>query len=245
MKFFKRIKTIANLEIKDDLGSVFAYIARPASESKLGLKRPVVFLVHQFFGLRRRDTELADELARLGYIAVCPDCYQANTTPLIPRAISLVKNAAFNNDWELPLRDLKRVLDFIVNNEEQADITRMALSGFCFGGGVALRFADIYPAYRFKAVGVFYGKPIKSITSLAAPVYGVFGDRDRQFGPAMVAEFESLLSSRAIPVEIRRYQDQAHAFIEDLACIRRGGDALDAWDGWLRFLSVRFADSDV
>ena len=26
-------------------------------------------------------------------------------------------------------------------------------------------------------------------------------------------------------VEFRRYPDQAHAFVEDLACIKRGGDA--------------------
>lgn len=42
--------------------------------------RPVFFLTHQFFGLRPRDTELCDELARLGYVAVAPDCFKGQTT---------------------------------------------------------------------------------------------------------------------------------------------------------------------
>ena len=79
-----RISKIANHKITDDLGDVYAYLARPQADTK-STKRPVVILVHQFFGLRERDTELCDELAKSGYFAIAPDCFQGNTTSLIPR----------------------------------------------------------------------------------------------------------------------------------------------------------------
>lgn len=229
----RRISKISNTKIVDNDGEVFAYIKRPI----VAEKRPIIILVHQFFGLRSRDTDLADELARGGYVAVCPDCFQTDTTSLIPRAITLVKGAAFDDDWEKPLRDVKRVLDYVLE-QDLGDGSNIAICGFCFGGGVALRFANLFPEYGFKSVGVFYGKPISSIEGLKAPVYGVFGDKDRQFTPPMVNSLETLLRMNGIDTEFRRYPNQAHAFVDDIDCIRRGGDAGDAWNGWMSFLNI-------
>lgn len=228
-----RIEAIANIKITDEYGEVFAYISRP-NVTKINDTRPVVFLVHQFFGLRPRDAELCDELARLGYIAVAPDCYQGNNTGLIPRAISLVSKAAYDDDFELPLRDFHRVSKYL-QKQSWADMSSICVCGFCFGGGVALRYANRYPE-NIKACGIFYGKPIKSIDKLRTKVYGVFGSRDRQFPPTIVDAFETLLRSKNLEVEFRRYDGQNHAFIDDLACIKRGGDASDAWTGWIDIL---------
>lgn len=227
-----RIKTIANTEIVDEYGEVYAYISRPSSSNIS--PRPVVFLVHQFFGLRQRDTELCDELSRLGYVAVAPDCYQGNNTGLIPRAISLVSKAAYNDDFELPLRDFHRVVQYL-KEQSWADMSNICICGFCFGGGVALRYANKYPE-NIKACGIFYGKPIKAIDKLQAKIYGVYGSQDRQFTPSMIDSFENLLRLKNIDVQIRRYEGQAHAFIEDLDCIKNGGDAGDAWSGWIDLL---------
>lgn len=233
-----RISKIANTKIEDSTGEMFCYIARPAGEENT--KYPVVYLVHQFFGLRPRDTELCDELARCGFIAVAPDCYQGNTTGLIPRAINLVKGAAFNDDWKLPLRDFHRVVEYM-RTQPDADTTRSAVSGFCFGGGVALRYAETYPSSDIKAVGVFYGKPTPTLDQLDpnTSVYGVFGGKDRQFPPAVVDDFDNLLQSKGIETEIRRYPDKDHAFIKDLECIRTEKDSGDAWTGWLNILERR------
>ena len=110
-----RIKKIANYRIEGSDGDVFTYFARPKT-SITSKKRPVVILVHQFFGLKERDTELCDELAKSGYFAIAPDCFQGNTTSVIPRAISFVTRAAYKDDWELPLRDMHRVISFLEKN---------------------------------------------------------------------------------------------------------------------------------
>ena len=198
---YERIKSIANTVIEDDEGKVFAYIARPATTA--GEKRPVVVLIHQFFGLKPRDTELCDELARLGYVAVAPDCFQGNTTSVIPRAISFVTEAAYNDNWVLPLKDMRRVISYM-EREGNADTNNIVVTGFCFGGGLALLYAQTFPE-NVKGCGVFYGKPVKSLLQLQCDVYGVFGDKDRQFPPKMVDEFESLLTNGGIKNEIRRY----------------------------------------
>jgi dienelactone hydrolase len=59
----------------------------PVRVSGMTEPRPVFFLTHQFFGLRPRDTELCDELARLGYVAVAPDCFKGQTTGVYGCAI--------------------------------------------------------------------------------------------------------------------------------------------------------------
>jgi dienelactone hydrolase len=118
---------------------------------------------------------------------------------------------------------------------EWADVNNIFVAGFCFGGGLALRYADKY-AERVRACAVFYGKPIKTLTGFDSNFYGVFGDKDRQFKPPDVNNLEKLLQSRSKSVEMRRYPNQAHAFVEDLECIRRGGDAADAWSGFIGFL---------
>lgn len=45
----------------------------------------------------------------------------------------------------------------------------MAMSGFCFGGGLALRYGDLQPD-KVKAVVVFYGRPLKQLQGLKSPV---------------------------------------------------------------------------
>jgi carboxymethylenebutenolidase len=213
----KRIETIANTKFTDELGDIYAYVARPSSAgSDKKKKYPTVFLIHQFFGLRKRDTELCDELARLGYVAVAPDCFQGNTTGVIPRAISFVAGAAYKDDWVLPLRDMRRVVQSVEKNCPWADTSNMVVAGFCFGGGLALRYADKYPS-------------------------GVYGDRDRQFPPAMVDVLETLLKGAGVSVEMRRYEGKAHAFVEDLECINKGGDAGDAWGGFVDFLRLKLS----
>lgn len=233
---YKRIEKIANTRVVDEQGTAYAYIARP----KAAEKRPVVVLIHQFFGLTTRDTELCDELARLGYVAVAPDTFQGNTTSVIPRAISFVTEAAYNDNWVVNLRDIRRVVSHLEREcGEWADTSRIVVSGFCFGGGLALRYADAFPQ-NVVGVGMFYGKPLKELSGLHCDVYGVYGDNDRQFPPEMVNTFETLLQSRTPgTVEIRRYPGKAHAFVDDLACINRGGEAGDAWSGFINLLEKK------
>ena len=52
-----------------------------------------MILVHQFFGLRRREIDLCDALAAEGYVAVAPDTFEGASTGWVPRAISLVAKA--------------------------------------------------------------------------------------------------------------------------------------------------------
>ena len=182
-----RISKIANTRILDEQGEVFAYIAKPANIDE---PAPTVMLVHQFFGLRPRDTDLCDELARLGYVAIAPDCYQGNTTSLIPRAISLVRKISRTDNYDLPLQDFHRVLTY-AESLPYVDKNKIAAVGFCFGGGVALRYGDQNPQ-KVKAIGIFYGKPLLSLSQLKAPIYGVYGNKDIQFPPPLVNKFESI-----------------------------------------------------
>ena len=120
-------------------------------------------------------------------------------------------------------------------SEDGGGQDQVAICGFCFGGGVAVRYAQLQPQF-VKACGVFYGKPISEGAEGLPPVYAVVGGKDSQFPPEMVDDFEVLLKASAVPSEFRRYPGMGHAFVRDVAAVKEeGSEAKDAWEGWLSF----------
>jgi carboxymethylenebutenolidase len=188
----------------------------------------------QFFGLRPRETQLCEELARRGFIAIAPDTYGGQTTNWIPRAISLVLPAVTRGQWDPHLRAVNSAVSYALEAQQNAELSKVSICGFCFGGGVAARYAQQHPE-RVRACGIFYGKPLTDDASGMPPVYAVFGGQDTQFSPQVVDEFEGLLRSSGVETEFRRYPDQGHAFVSDVGSVRQGGDAQNAWEGWLAF----------
>lgn len=79
------------------------------------------------------------------------------------------------------------------------------ISGFCYGGGAALRFAATHPG-EVSAVAVFYGSPIADMGGLEGPVLGVYGTADTQFPAAAVDKFEQDLRAASISARILRFK---------------------------------------
>ncbi|NBX47814.1 MAG: hypothetical protein EBT22_11655, partial [Chloroflexi bacterium] len=80
-----RLSAVTNVTIPGAGGSpaVRAYVARPTGTGP----RPVVIMIHEFYGLNSSIVGKADLLAKDGYIVVAPDTMRGQTTEWIPRAI--------------------------------------------------------------------------------------------------------------------------------------------------------------
>ena len=80
---------LTNVAIPSDEGrEVLAFAARPADGSTG--PRPVLVLLHEFFGLSESIVDKAQGLAdELGCLVVAPDVFRGVTTDFIPRAIWL------------------------------------------------------------------------------------------------------------------------------------------------------------
>ena len=114
-----------------------------------------MILVHQFFGLRRREIDLCDALAAEGYVAVAPDTFEGASTGWVPRAISLVAKAGLARGWGAA--PLASTIEWTASMNP-VDPKRVAIVGFCYGGAAAVRAAAARPDAA-RACGVFYGKP--------------------------------------------------------------------------------------
>lgn len=208
--------------------AIRAYVARPSGEGPF----PVVIMIHEWWGLKSEIVGKADALAQDGYIVVAPDVFRGNTTSWIPSAIwQVVSTPTTQVD-----SDLDAVMRWI-QTQPDADAQRVAIMGFCFGGGTSIRYgvntADI------KATVVFYGSVIQDpalLKNLNGPVLGIFGGADTMIPVSEVQGFEAGLKEAGIPHEITIYEGEPHAFVTSVEAIAQGGNQLKAWNQLRAFL---------
>jgi len=213
--------------------AVRAYVAKPEGSGPF----PVVIMVHEWWGLKDEMIGKADELAKDGYVVIAPDVLRGNTTSWIPTAIyqiSTTKTTQIDSD-------LDSVMQW-VSNQPYADRNRIAIMGFCFGGGTALRYGIQTPA--IKATAIFYGATITDpaiLKSLNGPVLGIFGADDTMIPVSEVTALEVGLNAAGIPNEITIYEGEGHAFVKSVDEIQQGGNQGKAWQQLRSFLAASFS----
>lgn len=119
-----------------DGGTFMAYAAYPES----GLPAPAVVVLQEIFGVNEVMRGICDNLARSGFIAICPDIFWRQE-PRIQltdkseeewkRAFELFKGF----DVDLGVEDLKSTLAFI--RDEKDCTSKAGTIGYCLGGKLA------------------------------------------------------------------------------------------------------------
>lgn len=224
-----RVPSLTNTAVPNSAGQpVAAYLARPAGDGPF----PTVIMLHEFWGLKAEIIEKADALAAEGYLVVAPDMYRGQTTTWLPRAIYL----ALTVPESQVLSDLDLVFDWL-QEQPEVDPERIVVMGFCYGGGKALQYS--LRNDKLAGTGVFYGALESDpdiLRRLSGPVLGVFGAEDRAPSPAQVEQFSAGLEAAGIEYEITVYDGVGHAFVTDMAAIRRGGAPGAAWSQFVNWL---------
>lgn len=163
----------------------------------------------------------ADELDCL---VIAPDTFRGVTTSFIPYAIWL----ALTTPQARVNRDLDDVLAWAASAEcgrvagVLADTKRVAVCGFCYGGGKAIRYTT--QARPDAATVVWYGSPLTNpddFASLRAPVCAVFGVDDQQIPQRLVSAFREALESADVEHEVMSYYGAGHAFWSDVGQVER------------------------
>ncbi|GMH43432.1 hypothetical protein BSKO_11354 [Bryopsis sp. KO-2023] len=195
-------------------------------------------ILGQIFGLQKREVDLCDELAGQGYIAVAVDTFDGKSSTWIPRAITFVYQKALTEEGDYGVPQVDAAVRWI-RSQEWGQTARMAVAGFCYGGGCSIRYAVQHPD-DLQAAVVFYGRPVNAeqARQLRCPVLGIYGTSDSQFPKETVDAFETALSTLLVDTKVERYLDQKHAFVTDLEAIKKGGPPAAAWNSFLDFLDV-------
>ncbi|MEO8034073.1 MAG: dienelactone hydrolase family protein [Acidobacteriota bacterium] len=183
-------------------------------------KAAAVVVIHEIFGMSDWVQMLADELAEAGYIAIAPDLLSGMGAKGGGTSDLADGNAVGKAIRDLPpdqiTADLNAVAGYV--SALPAANGKVAVAGFCWGGGQAFRFATNRP--KLAAAFVFYGPGPDSpeaIAAIKAPVYGFYAGNDARIG-ATLPKTRELMSAAKKPYDPVTYEGAGHGFM-------RAGDA--------------------
>jgi carboxymethylenebutenolidase len=175
-------------------------------------KAPVVILIHEIFGLSDWAKEMADELAGEGFIVVAPDLLSGvgpngGGSSEFSSQDATVK-AVSGLDPAVVLEDLDSAADY--GKHIPAGNGKIAVLGFCWGGGKSFAFA----AHRkdLSAAFVFYGPGPADVSTVVAPVYGFYAGNDARIG-ATVPDTTAAMKAAGKVYEPVTYDGAGHGFM--------------------------------
>lgn len=216
------VEALTNAVIDGPAGPLHVHVARPPEGDG---PYPLVVMLHEFWGLDRATLDKADLLAADGYVVAAPDVMRGRTTRWLPSAIW--------QTWRTPDERVRADVDAVVAAlalDPDVDVGRLAVTGFCFGGRMALRYALERP--RVSVTGVFYGAVTDSAAALSrldGAVVGVFGAEDASIPLTEVFAFTRALEAARVPHDVRVFPEVGHAFVTDAAGIAADPVQGEAW----------------
>ncbi len=224
-----------------------AYRAAPRTvpEGQSGL--PVVLVVQEIFGVHEYIADVCRRLARAGYLAIAPQLYARQGNPssyseitkLMAELVSKVPDAQV-------MADLDGAVHWATTHG--GDASRVAVTGFCWGGRITWLYAAHGPV---KAGIAWYGRlvgeatphtpkhPVDLASLLKAPVLGLYGEKDSGIPLDTVDKMKKSLaqgSAAAKSSQFVLYPDAPHAFHADYRPSYRKEAAQDGWHRALDWL---------
>jgi carboxymethylenebutenolidase len=188
--------------------TVEAFVVYPEVKTKA----PVVVLIHEIFGLSDWAKEMADELAAQGFIVIAPDLLSGfgpnrGGSSEFPSQDAAVK-AVSGLDPGVVMADLDAAADY--GKHVPAGNGKIAVTGFCWGGGKSFAFA----AHRkdLSAAFVFYGTSPADVTPITAPVYGFYGGNDARVD-ATIPATTAAMKAAGKTYEPVTYEGAGHGFM--------------------------------
>lgn len=198
------------VKIKYGNRTVNAFVVYP----EVSHKAPVVLMIHEIFGLTDWARSMADDMAAMGYIVVAPDLLSGfgpngGDTSSFPDMQAAIK-AVSGLDPATITADLNATADYAL--KLAAANGKLAVVGFCWGGGQSFRFAT--ERKGLSAAFVFYGPPPPpdSMKSITAPVYGFYGGNDARI-TATVPATKTAMAAAGKSYEPVIYEGAGHGFM--------------------------------
>ncbi|MGA9874939.1 MAG: dienelactone hydrolase family protein [Solirubrobacteraceae bacterium] len=179
---------------------------------------PGVVVLHESFGLNDDIRRIAARFADAGYAALAPDLYSHGRRIV---CLSRVMIDMISGAVAREIADIHTVRDALAQRPE-IDSERIAVAGFCQGGGFAL-IAGTQPG--FAAAAVNYGTVPSDRSRLdgLCPVVASYGGKDRIVGRKMAERLEGHLTQLGVAHDVKTYDQAGHSFFSQV----------DGWQGWL------------
>jgi carboxymethylenebutenolidase len=215
-------------------GRMPAYQAYPA----VGGPFPTVLVIQEIFGVHEHIKDVCRRLAKLGYYAISGELYARQGDVSKMQDIKEIIGVVAKVPDEQVNADLDSLVDF-ARASGKADIRRLGVTGFCWGGRATWLYAIHNPSV--KAAVAWYGlilppmwnKKMTAVLDVAGqlkvPVLGLFGEKDANIPVSDVERLGTLVKGSKSQVVV--YPGAQHGFHADY---RPSYDRQAAEDGWRR-----------
>jgi carboxymethylenebutenolidase len=198
----------------EDGASLSAELFMPPGEGP----HPGVVVLHESFGLNDDIRRIAGRFAAAGYAALAPALYSHGKRLV---CLSRVMVDMVSGSVAREIADIHAAREALAARPE-VDAERIAVAGFCQGGGFAL-VAGTQPG--FSAAAVNYGMVPSDRSQLdgICPVVASYGAKDRVVGRKRAEQLERHLSALGVAHDVKTYDGAGHSFFSEV----------DGWQGWL------------
>ena len=198
------------VKVKYGSRTVDAFVVYP----EVSHKAPVVLLIHEIFGLSDWARSMADDIAAMGYIVIAPDLVSGfgpngGGTSSFPDQQSVIK-AVSSLDPSTVTADLNATADYALKFPSANG--KLAVIGFCWGGGQSFRFAT--NRKNLAAAFVFYGPPPPndSLKTITAPVFGFYAGSDARIS-ATIPDTKTAMAAAGKKYDPVIYDGAGHGFM--------------------------------
>ena len=182
-----------------------------AYDSNITSKRPIVLIIHEWWGLNDYMKNRVNQIAQLGYLAMAIDLYgNGNSANSVEEAAALSAPLYQNSNLAKSRFDAAITK---VKTYSQADTTQIAAIGYCFGGAMALNMARM-------------GEPLTGVVSFHGSLIGVpakkelmtskilicHGEEDKFVKKEEVEAFKKEMDDIGADYIFKQYPNATHAF---------------------------------
>jgi carboxymethylenebutenolidase len=193
-----------------DGGSFSGYLSLPASG-----KGPGVVVIQEIFGVNEVMRRITDDVAKLGYVALCPDLFWRQEPGI---QITDGSEAEWQRAFQLfqgfdqakGMEDLKATIAALRSHE--ASTGKVGSIGFCLGGRLAYMTAtrtDVDCAVGYYGVGI--ETLLDEAKNIKKPLMLHIAEKDKFVPPEAQAKVKEALGKNPL-VTIHSYPGMDHAF---------------------------------
>jgi carboxymethylenebutenolidase len=222
------------VQVKYGDRTVHCFVVYPEVKEKAA----AVIVIHENKGLQDWVRSAADQVAEAGYIAIAPDLLSGmgpgGTSTKDLKSADEATMILGKLKPEQVTADLNAVADHIL--KDKACNGKLAVMGFCWGGGQTFRFAT--NRKDLKAAFVFYGMFAHTKDDLAkipCPVYGFYAGNDARINESL-PDTTKLMKAAGKTFDPVTYDGAGHGFMragEDPKGTADNRKAREgAWERW-------------
>lgn len=228
-------------------GNTSGYLVYPASSSPSSIKNnnttannntfPAVVMIHENKGLNDNIKNMANILAKEGYVILAVDLFNGEVTTDQKRASEITQSIRDNPD--AAITNLKSAVKYLASLPN-VNPEKIASLGWCFGGQQSLQLALNSEEHPLAATVIYYGRLVtdpETLSKIKWPVLGIFGDQDQSIPVTTVEQFEEALTKNGITNEIYIYKGVGHAFANPSGDNYAPNETKGAWQKTLSFLN--------